>query len=64
MNCLSCARWNLRESGKMAHYGFAICDLGKKHEYKSSEYLCGRFKELDPDKSKARREWLDKKQKG
>lgn len=64
MTCLSCARWNLRESGKMACLGFAVCDLGQKYEYTSREFSCDRFKALNAEKVKAREEWLDKKQKG
>lgn len=64
MTCKSCARWNLRESGKMAEQGFAVCDLDKKFTFYGLDHHCDRFKELEAGKVKARIVWLDKKMKG
>ncbi len=62
VQCIECARLNLRESA-LARHGFGRCEAAPCFEFASAtiERNCAKFRQLDAEQAKARREWLAKR---
>jgi hypothetical protein len=63
VQCLTCARADLRGAGKMAAHGFALCALRPKHEFYPFEVdrECQHHQPATAPILAARSAWLDKK---
>lgn len=60
VQCLTCARCDLRGAGKMAAHGFGLCGLRPKHEFHpvETDRECPHHQQAPEAITAARRAWL------